>query len=279
MPLRVGTKPIGILAAAGRPVEAGTLDTLAGVVAIAIERAQFLEERKAGELTRQSEQLKTALLASIGHDLRTPLTAIRVAASNIKAPELTPEERREQSDLILSEVERLTRLFQNILEMARIDAGAVVDRIAVDASVGNRGRRSRSGRTHAARAQSWKSTIETDVPVRLDPRLTATALAHLLENAAQYTPAGSTIEVSGASDGRGAGDRGSRPRPGIAPADLPHRVRAVLSRRGGEERGHPGTGMGLWIVRGLLAVEHGRVWAENCPDGGAQFTIVVPGRP
>ncbi len=80
VPLRVGTKPIGVLAAAGRPIEPGTLDTLGGVVAIAIERAQFLEERKTAELTRQSEELKTALLASLGHDLRTPLTAIRVAA-------------------------------------------------------------------------------------------------------------------------------------------------------------------------------------------------------
>ena len=114
-----------MLAAAGRPVEPGTLDTLAGVVAIAIERAQFLEERKAGELTRQSEQLKTALLASLGHDLRTPLTAIRIAASNIKASELARDERLEQSDLILAEVERLTRLFQNLLEMARIDAGGI----------------------------------------------------------------------------------------------------------------------------------------------------------
>ena len=125
VPLRVGTKPIGLLAAAGRPIEAGTLDALGGVVAIAIERAQFLEERKAGELTRQSEQLKTALLASLGHDLRTPLTAIRVAATNIQAPSLTADDRREQSELILAEVERLTRLFQNILEMARIDAGAI----------------------------------------------------------------------------------------------------------------------------------------------------------
>ena len=125
VPLRVGTKPIGLLAAAGRSIEAGTLDTLGGVVAIAIERAQFLEERKAGEMTRQSEELKTALLASLGHDLRTPLTAIRVAASNIKASWLTPDDRLEQSDLILAEVERLTRLFQNILEMARIDAGAI----------------------------------------------------------------------------------------------------------------------------------------------------------
>ena len=85
VPLRVGTKPIGLLAAAGRPVEPGTLDALAGVVAIGIERAQLLEERKAGALTRQSEQLKTALLASLGHDLRTPLTAIRVAAANLQA--------------------------------------------------------------------------------------------------------------------------------------------------------------------------------------------------
>ena len=91
VPLRVGTKPIGMLAAAGRPVEAGTLDTLAGVVAIAIERAHLLEERKAGELTRQSEQLKTAVLASLGHDLRTPLTAITVAASNIRYRTSRPE--------------------------------------------------------------------------------------------------------------------------------------------------------------------------------------------
>ena len=113
------------MAYAPAEAEAGTLDTLAGVVAIAIERAQFLEERKAGELTRQSEELKTALLASLGHDLRTPLTAIRVAASNIKASLLSAEEQAEQTDLILAEVERLTRLFQNILEMARIDAGAI----------------------------------------------------------------------------------------------------------------------------------------------------------
>ena len=125
VPLRVGTKPIGLLAASGRPIEAGTLDTLGGVVAIAIERAQFLEERKSAELTRQSEELKTALLASLGHDLRTPLTAIRVAASNLKTSSLAASDRLEQSDVILAEVERLTRLFQNILEMARIDTGAV----------------------------------------------------------------------------------------------------------------------------------------------------------
>jgi two-component system sensor histidine kinase KdpD len=274
VPLRVGTRPIGLLAAAGRPVEAGTLDTLAGVVAIAIERAQFLEERKAGELTRQSERLKTALLASVGHDLRTPLTAIRIAASNITAPGLTTDERLEQSDLILAEVERLTRLFQNILEMARIDAGAVAAeyRWAHPSEIVAA---ARDQVEHTLQQHRLEVTIDPDVPVRLDPRLTATALAQLLENAAQYAPPGSIIDVGSRVTGEGlvieVRDRG----PGIAPADLPRLFERFY--RGAAAQGRAsGTGMGLWIARGLLSVGGGRVWGENGPDGGARFTIVVP---
>jgi two-component system sensor histidine kinase KdpD len=274
VPLRLGTKPIGVLAAAGRPVEAGTLDTLAGVVAIAIERAHFLEERKAAELTRQSEALKTALLASLSHDLRTPLTAIRIAASNIKASELERADRVEQSDLILSEVERLTRLFQNLLEMARIDAGAITTELRWTHP---------SEIVAAARDQVEQTiqnhklevTIEPDVPVRLDPRLTATALAHLLENAAQYSPAGSAVHLDAriAHDGLTiqVRDHGA----GIASADLPHLFERFYRGAAAKSR-TSGTGMGLWIVRGLLAAANGRVWAENCADGGAQFTLTVP---
>lgn len=274
VPLRVGTKPIGVLAAAGRPVEAGTLDTLAGVVAIAIERAEFLEERKAGELTRQSEQLKTALLASIGHDLRTPLTAIGVAASNIKSAALSPDDVADQSDLILSEVARLTRLFQNLLEMARIDAGAVtaearwVHPSEIIAAARDQVEQLLSGHRVEVR-------VERDVPVHVDPRLTATALAHLLENAAQYTPSQSTIQIQAQIGEDGlvihVRDQGG----GIAPADMPHLFERFY--RGDAARTRTsGTGMGLWIVRGLLAAEGGRAWAENCPDGGARFTLMVP---
>src|SRR5207253_1308682 len=73
VPLRHGTKPIGLLAAAGSPVDPGTLDAIAGVAAIAVERVAFLEERKSAEVSRKSEEMKSALLASLGHDLRTPL--------------------------------------------------------------------------------------------------------------------------------------------------------------------------------------------------------------
>ena len=127
VPLRLGAKSIGLLGVAGRPSESETLDAVAGLTAIAIERAQFLDDRKAADMARQGEALKSALLASLGHDLRTPLTAIRVAASNLQASWPDERERREQSDLILTEVDRLTRLFQNILEMARIDAGAITE--------------------------------------------------------------------------------------------------------------------------------------------------------
>ncbi len=274
VPLRVGTRPIGLLAATGRTIEAGTLDALGGVVAIAIERASFLEERKAAELTRQSEELKTALLASLGHDLRTPLTAIRIAASNIQAPSLTPDERLEQSDLILTEAERLTRLFQNILDMARIDAGAIAteDRWAHPSEIIAA---ARDQVEHALHPHALEVQVDPDVPVRLDPRLTATALAHLLENAAQYAPSSSVITVRASVTEEGlvmsVRDHG----PGIAPADLPHLFERFYRGDVATTRAS-GTGMGLWIARGLLAVEHGRIWAENCPDGGAQFTIVVP---
>jgi two-component system sensor histidine kinase KdpD len=274
VPLRVGTKPIGLLAAAGRPIEAGTLDTLGGVVAIAIERAHFLEERKAGELTRQSEALKTALLASVGHDLRTPLTAIRVAATNIQASSLSSDDRLEQSDLILTEVERLTRLFQNILEMARIDAGGIVaeTRWAHPSEIVAAARDQVEHTMHDHRVEV---KIERDEPVQLDPRLTATALAHLLENAGQYAPSGSPIQLCATISDDGVVIQVRDHGPGIAPADLPHLFERFYRGDAAKTRA-AGTGMGLWIARGLLAVQRGRIWAENCADGGAQFTIAVP---
>jgi two-component system sensor histidine kinase KdpD len=277
VPLRLGTRPIGVLAAVGR-LEPGALDALGGIAAIAIERAQFLEERKAAELARQKDELQSALLAALGHDLRTPLTAIRVAASNLQASWLSEAERRDQSDVVLTEVERLTRLFEDILDMARIEAGVVSTQPQwvhpsqiVEAA--------REQVEHSLRNHEVESRIESDVFVQLDPRLTAAALAHLLENAARYSPVGSTIAVSARVEQNElvvtVRDHGR----GISSSDLPRLFDRFY--RGAQSKAIAGTGMGLSIARGLLAAERGRVWAENCADGGAQFTIAVPveGRP
>src|SRR4029077_15329754 len=140
--------------------------------AIAIERAQFLEERKAAELSRQSEELKSALLASLAHDPRTPLTAIRVAAENLQASWLTEQDRREQTSLVLTEVERLTRLFQNILEMARIDAGTIEKDLRwvhpseiIEAA--------RDQVVHSLTRHQLHIEVASTRLVRVDPRLTA----------------------------------------------------------------------------------------------------------
>ena len=274
VPLRLGTRPIGLLAAAGSPIEPGTLDAIAGVASIAIERVQFLEERKGAEIARKSEEMKSALLASLGHDLRTPLTAIRVAATNLQASWLSEPERREQSDVVLTEVARLTRLFQNILDMARIDAGAVESSLQwvhpqeiVEAA--------RDQVEHSLRDHPLEIAAAADDVVRLDPRLTAAALGHLLENAAQYSLAGLPIVVTTSVAGGAfliqVRDHG----PGIATADMPQLFHRFY--RGGQATQHTsGSGMGLSIARGLLAVEGARVWAENAPDGGAIFSISVP---
>jgi two-component system sensor histidine kinase KdpD len=274
VPLRVGTKAVGLLLAPAGAVEPGTLDALAGVAAIAIERAQFLDERKAAELARQGEELKSALLASIGHDLRTPLTAIKVAASNLQASWLSESERREQSELILAEGERLTRLFQNILAMARIDAGAVSaePRWVHPSEILEA---ARDQVAHAMRHRRLDVTVDGDRLFQLDPRLTASALAHVLENAAQYTPADTPLDVKMTASPEGLVTTVRDHGPGITAADLPHLFERFY--RGDDAKRHvPGTGMGLAIARGLLSAQHGRIWAENAVDGGAQVTFVVP---
>jgi two-component system sensor histidine kinase KdpD len=244
-------------------------------VAIAIERAHFLEERKQSELSQRSAELKSALLSSLAHDLRTPLTAIRVAASNLHATWLTEAQRSEQSEIVLAEVERLTRLFQNILEMTRIDAGAIAPELRwvhpLEIVEAAQGQVEYALRGHTVQAHAGAN----DAVVRVDPRLTSAALAHLLENAAQYSPPGSEITVGHSLSHEGlllaVEDRG----PGIAKADLSRLFERFY--RGAQARSNTsGTGMGLSITRGLLAAENGRVWAENRADGGARFSILIP---
>jgi two-component system sensor histidine kinase KdpD len=274
VPLRLGDKSIGVLVAAGRAIDRHTLDAVAAVAALAIERAQFLDDRKTADLARQSEALKSALLASLGHDLRTPLTAIRVAAANLQSTWPDERERREQSEVIVTEVDRLARLFQNILEMARIDAGAIAEDLRwvapseiVEAA--------RSSVEPALRGHPIELSVDSDRLVRLDPRLTSAALSHLLENAAQYAPITAPIDVIATVSDHGLAvavrDRG----PGVPEGDLAHVFERFYRGANVKDR-RSGTGMGLAIAQGLLAVEGGRLFAENCTDGGARFTIDVP---
>ena len=275
VPLRHGMKTIGVLAVGGPPLEVGTLDAVAGVAAIAIERAQFLAEREAAELVRQKADLAATLLASLSHDLRTPLTAIRVAVENLREQNLSAEARRDQAQAALSELNRLTRLFQDILDMARIDASAIrIDRQwitpadIVDAAAAHV--------RHEIEGRTLRVNADADAEVQIDPKLSSAALAHLIENAAQYSPADRPITVSARLDREGLNASVQDAGPGLNLAELDHLFERFYRGRAARQSSS-GTGMGLAITRGLLAAAGGRVWAENVPGGGARFTMVVPG--
>jgi Osmosensitive K+ channel histidine kinase len=270
--------PVGSLAVAGAE-NLVTLFTLLAVSVVAshlsTEARRRAQEATAAEVARRSAELKSSLLASLGHDLKTPLTAVMVAANNLNAPSLTEEQRREQAAIVRAELERLNRLFQDMADMARIETNA----IAVEpewvqpAEI-----------VEAALAQVQPTLaqhrIDLDVAddhtlVRLDPRLTSAALAHILENAAQYSEPGSVILVGAALSHDElrftVRDHGS----GISQQDLP-RLFERSYRGASAQRARPGTGMGLSISQGLLNAEGGRVWANNHADGGAIFTVAVP---
>ncbi len=274
VPLRHGTKAVGLLAAVSPHLDIGTLDAVAGVVAIAIERAQFLAERDAAELVRQKADLAATLLASLSHDLRTPLTAIKVAVENLRGG-LPGDERRAQADAAIAELDRLTRLFQDILDMARIDAAAIrIDRQwvaaadVVDAAA--------AYVRHTLDGHPLRVDAEAEMEVEIDPRLASVALAHLLENAAQYSAPEREILVDARVERDGLHVSVTDHGPGLDSGELDHLFERFYRGRAARQASF-GTGMGLSITRGLLAAAGGRVWAENLPGAGARFSVVVPG--
>ena len=274
VPIRFGTRPIGLMGIRPGALEAGTAEAIAGVVAVTLERESVLAERKSADTAHQRAQLSSALLASISHDLRTPLTAIQVALENVADPAVPEHERVEQSALARDQIAQLNRLVQDILDMARIETSSIsVERQwatpeeVVEAAV--------AGREDLLRHHQIRVTAAADVAAEIDPRLTTMALAHLLENAAQYSPRGSVIAVDASADHAGLRISVSDEGPGLDVQELPRLFEPFYRGHAARERA-AGSGMGLPITRGLLAPQGGKVWGENISPHGARFSILLP---
>jgi two-component system, OmpR family, sensor histidine kinase KdpD len=242
---------------------------------VAVIASQLSTAAKDRALARQKAELASTLLASLSHDVRTPLTAIRVAVENLTGS-LSSEERGAQVAAATSEITRLTRLFDDILDMARIDAAAVqIDRQwvgapdVVDAAL--------VYVRPIVDGHPLQVNAGSEMEAEIDPRLASGALSHLLENAAQYSPRESEIIVSASVEADGLHVTVTDQGPGLAADELAYLFDRFYRGRSARQRSS-GTGMGLSITRGLLAAAGGRVWAENAPAGGARFSMVVPGR-
>src|SRR5262245_45556492 len=278
VPLKVGVRSIGIMVIISSALGRGTVAAIAGLVALALERARFLKEVSRTEALRQSDELKSALLASVSHDLRTPLTSIRAAIDSLLQEETEWDRKalREFHLIISEEVSRLTRLVRNLLEMARIEAGELklskrwqsVVEILDNVLERCKG----STRNHRVSADVDEHTPD----VKLDSRLVAEALANLVENAAKYSPAGSAIFVRARVERDeliiSVTDHG----PGIAPDEVSRIFDKFYRGRRPARRVSEGTGMGLAITRGIVEAHGGRISVESTPGQGSTFTIAIP---
>lgn len=255
------------------------LDALLDQAAIALERAELMEERARNEARGETEALRTALLTSLGHDLKTPLTSIRGAIETLRSAgdTLTPAAR---DDLLLTaeeETARLTRWIGNILDMVRIENRQIAPRQEpVDLSEA-----AESAALRAARATGRAIRRELAsglVAPRLDPVLLDQVLANLLDNALKFTGPAGRVTLRTLRDGADAALVIEDDGPGIPRADL-HRVFDPFFRATRTDRVAAGSGLGLAIARGLVQAMGGRLAAESpiVPDGrGTRMTIRFP---
>ena len=255
------------------PAPRRLLESLAGQTAVALERLALAERTRETEIEVEAERLRTALLSSLSHDMRTPLASIEGAASTmLQETELEPSARRELATTIVEEAHRMGRLVANLLDMIRLEAGTLQvqkEWQLLSEVVGVALLRTEE--------QLHDHPVTTSFPpdillVPVDEILLEQVFVNLLENAARYTPAGTPIEVG--AEGR------------------PHEVIAYVADRGfglppGQEElifqkfyrggaGSGGIGLGLTICRGIVTAHGGRIWAENRPGGGAVFRISLP---
>ena len=250
------------------------LEVLGRHGAVALDRIRLADEARRAALRASAEALRSSLLSSVSHDLRTPLAAITGAGTLLLEEEaIDPLLRRELTTTVVEEAERLERLVSNLLDMTRLDSGVVEPRrewvpvLEVVGSALARVERKLSGRPVA-------TAVPDALPLlSIDPVLVEQLLVNLLENAARHTPPGTAVSVSAAREGEAVvievADRG----PGLPPGE----EEQVFERFHRAARpGVRGSGLGLAISRAIAQAHGGRLTGANRPGGGAAFRLSLP---
>ena len=277
LPLDVGT----LLVPAGLPphvverLRERVVPALEAILSAAFERDALLREVVETSALRRSDDLKTALLRAVSHDLRSPLTAILTAVGALDSPSVTDAERAELVGDIGGEADRLARLVDNLLDMSRLEARAAEPRVewcsieeVIVAAVDD----------VALPAGTFALALDPDLPlIRADAAQLERAFANLLENSARYSgghPVSVRARVVGPRVLVRVVDRG----PGVSAAETA-RIFEPFYRAPGTANGHRGSGLGLAIVRGFVEANGGRVWVESLPGQGSSFVVELPLEP
>lgn len=276
IPLSLGMRSAGVLVVTEAGYSLQIYEAIGSMMAIALERAAALERSSRLEASRESERLRSTLLDSVTHDLRTPLTAIRAAATTlVSQPDLPAEERTELTTVVDEESARLDRLIGQAVEMARFDAEAVKIRWRPQ------GIRELIEVTVEEMRQILRDRV-VDVqveeglpPIPMDRELVSRALRHLIENAAKYSPPGSPIALSAGRDEYrlmiSVTDQGA----GIDPSEQPFVFEKFFRGRQYQSTAR-GTGMGLAIARAILEAHGGGIELMSRQGEGSRFTCWLP---
>jgi two-component system sensor histidine kinase KdpD len=285
LPMRTGRSAIGVIGIDSdkpgpwlTPDQRRLLDALADQGALAIERVQLVEDMERVQRTAETERLRAALLTSISHDLKTPLASVLGSASTLRdlSDKLTDSEKAELLSTIIEESERLNRFIANLLDMTRLESGAVTPKLAphdLSEIIGSTLQRtSKILRNHPVRLD-----LTADLPmVSLDPVLFEQVLFNLLDNAAKYAAPGTTVSVRTWREGDSVILQVIDEGEGIPQGDLEH-IFDKFYRVQKTDQVRPGTGLGLAISRGFVEAMNGTIIAANRPDRrGAVFTITLP---
>jgi two-component system sensor histidine kinase KdpD len=285
LPMRTGRGPVGIVGLDNDqpgpllgPDQRRLFDALCDQAALAIERTNLAQDVDRARLTAETDRLRSALLTSISHDLKTPLASILGSITSLRAYSKAFDEaaKEELMGTIQEEAERLNRFIANLLDMTRLESGAIEPRFAaIDLSEVVASALKRAGKILAA--HHVELAMAADLPMlKLDFVLFEQALFNLLDNAAKYAPAGSTVRLHAACEGDHVSlqllDEGD----GIPAEDLEHIFDKFYRVHAGDQR-RAGTGLGLAICRGFVEAMGGTITAGNRTDhSGAVFTIKLP---
>jgi two-component system sensor histidine kinase KdpD len=256
------------------------LETFANQTALAIERARLAEETERARIQIETERQRNALLSSISHDLRTPLASITGAVSSLLENEQTLDssDRHELAQLAYEEAGRLNRQISNLLDMTRLESGAVKLKKEWQSLEEVIGATLNPLTDHLADHPVHVSLPEDMPLVPFDSLLIGQVFVNLLENAAKYTPPGTPIEIAAIVNKKEVtvevADRG----PGLPPGEEEHIFDKFY--RASPQTAH-GIGLGLTICRSIIEAHGGHVWAENRAGGGSvfRFTLPIDGNP